>query len=58
VNQQTATSSPEVGDMLATFRHNPKVDGAVTFGMNAIVVGGSGQMLQVGQTVGADYRFD
>ncbi|HTH10397.1 MAG TPA: MOSC domain-containing protein, partial [Acidovorax sp.] len=31
---------------------------AVTFGMNAIVGQGAGQVLRVGQRVAADLRFD
>ncbi len=57
VNPATATTSPEVGDMLATYRANPVVDGAVTFGMNAIVMSGADHVLSVGQPVAASYRF-
>lgn len=38
VNPQTAQSSPEVGNMLQIYRQDARVDGAITFGMNAIVV--------------------
>ncbi len=38
VNPQTAQNSPEVGDMLQTYRQDARVNGAMTFGMNAIVV--------------------
>ena len=34
------------------------VNGAVTFGMNAIVLQGADQTLRVGQAVTADWRFD
>ena len=37
VKPQTAQSSPEVGNMLQTYRQDARVDGAITFGMNAIV---------------------
>ncbi|RZI97329.1 MAG: MOSC domain-containing protein [Variovorax sp.] len=58
IDPATAVSSPEVGDMLRTYRANPKVDGAVTFGMNCIVTAGVEHLLKVGQPVGANYRFD
>jgi hypothetical protein len=44
--------------MLQTYRANPSVDGAVTFGMNAIVLTGVDCGLRLGQAVQADYKFD
>ena len=58
IDQATAVSRPDVTDMLQTYRQNAQMDGAITFGMNAIVLKGMGQALRVGQTVTADYRFD
>ncbi len=58
IDPVTAHSSPEVGDMLQTYRRNDVVGGAVTFGMNAIVLSGVEQVLQVGQTVTAHWKFD
>ena len=58
IDPTTATSSPEVGNMLRTYRQDARVNGAITFGMNAIVREGADQVLRVGQTVGANYRFD
>ncbi|WP_213957363.1 MOSC N-terminal beta barrel domain-containing protein [Variovorax sp. dw_954] len=58
IDPKTAISSPEVGDMLRTYRQNARVDGAVTFGMNAIVLQGIDYMLKVGQPVAANYRFE
>jgi uncharacterized protein YcbX len=58
IDPATATSSPEVGDMLRTYRADPRVDGRITFGMNCIVLQGVEHMLKVGQPVGANYRFD
>jgi uncharacterized protein len=58
IDPATATSSPEVGDMLQTYRQDPRVNGALTFGMNAIVLGGIDHQLKVGQAVGASYRFE
>ncbi len=58
IDPATATSSPEVGDMLQTYRQDARVNGALTFGMNAIVLQGVEHVLKVGQRVSANYRFD
>jgi uncharacterized protein len=58
IDPATAESSPEVSDILQAYRQDPRLNGAVTFGMNAIVLRGDGQVLRVGQTVRADFRFD
>ena len=58
IDPATARSSPEVGNTLRSYRQDARVNGAITFGMNAIVREGAGRMLQVGQVVGANYRFD
>ena len=58
IDPVTAISSPEVNDTLQAYRQDPRLDGAITFGMNAIVLEGDGQMLRVGQAVGADWKFD
>lgn len=58
VDPQTARSSPEVGDALQSYRQDARLDGAVTFGMNAIMIRGTGGMLRVGQSVSADFDFD
>jgi uncharacterized protein YcbX len=58
IDPATATSSPSVGDTLQTYRQDARMNGAITFGMNAIVLAGAGQWLRVGQSVSADYLFD
>jgi uncharacterized protein YcbX len=58
IDPATAESSPEVGDMLRTYRADARVGGAITFGMNAIVLQGVEHMLKRGQAVGANLRFD
>ncbi|MDR6886642.1 MULTISPECIES: MOSC domain-containing protein [Variovorax] len=58
IDPATAISSPEVGDMLRTYRADARVDGRITFGMNCIVLQGVEHMLKVGQAVGANYRFE
>ena len=58
IDPATAQSSPEVGDTLRSYRQDARVNGAITFGMNAIVREGAEQVLRVGQVVGANYRFE
>lgn len=58
IDPVTAQSSPEVSDTLQTYRQDARLNGALTFGMNAIVSGGVDTVLRVGQPVRANYRFD
>jgi uncharacterized protein YcbX len=58
VDPLTATISPEVGDILQSYRQDARVEGAVTFGMNTIVLQGVGATLQVGRLVTAYFDFD
>ncbi|RJP69646.1 MAG: MOSC domain-containing protein [Comamonadaceae bacterium] len=58
IDPATALASPEVSDTLQGYRRDPRLKGAITFGMNAIVLEGDGQMLRVGQSVSADWKFD
>lgn len=58
VDPDTATSSPAVNDTLQGYRQDARLNGAVTFGMNAIVIEGDGQFLRIGQPVTAEWRFD
>lgn len=58
IDPATALSSTEVGDLLQSYRQDARVNGAVTFGMNAIVLNGIDHQLQVGQRVDASYRFE
>ena len=58
IDPATATSTPAVSDAMQAYRADPRLDGAITFGMNAIVLEGDGLVLKVGQAVGADWRFD
>lgn len=58
IDPATGLSSPEVGDMLRTYRADARVGGAITFGANCIVLQGVEYMLKVGQPVGANYRFE
>jgi uncharacterized protein YcbX len=58
IDPATAESGPAVGDTLQAYRQDARLGGAVTFGMNAIVLKGEGLVLRVGQVVDADFRFD
>ncbi len=58
IDPATAQSSPEVGDMLRSYRSDARVGGAITFGMNAIVLQGVEHQLKRGQEVRANYRFE
>lgn len=53
----TAQSSPEVGDAIFQYRQDARMDGAITFGMNAVVAQGAGHTLHVGQAVGGQLCF-
>lgn len=54
----TAISSPEVGDLLRSYRADARVQGAITFGMNAIVLAGVEAVLEVGQPVSGNWQFE
>lgn len=58
IDPVTALSTPVVGDMLQSYRQDARLGGAVTFGMNAIVLSGVDTILRVGQAVSGDYRFE
>ena len=57
IDPATAASHPGVGDALQAYRQDARVNGAVTFGMNAIVTQGVGAILRVGQSVQGHYAF-
>jgi uncharacterized protein len=58
IDPATAQVDPQVSDMLQTYRKNDRLQGAVTFGVNAIVLEGADLTLRVGQPVTAGWRFD
>lgn len=57
IDPATAQSDPVVTDTLQGYRRDERLGGAVTFGMNAIVLQGIDQTLRVGQRVTADWNF-
>ena len=58
VDPAKGESSPEVLATLSRYRAHPALDGAITFGMNCVIVQGAGATLRVGDAVAADWRFD
>jgi len=58
IDPLTAQPGHAVGDALAGYRADARLDGALTFGMNAVIVEGIDQVLRVGMTGTARYRFD
>lgn len=57
VDPDTGEQGHAVTDTLATFRADARMDGGVTFGMNAVIVDGIDRTLRIGQTVRATYAF-
>lgn len=58
VDPATGVQGHEPSDTLATYRADARLDGAITFAMNAVIVKGIECGLRVGQTGTASYRFD
>ena len=60
VDPLTAQVDPVVGDTLRSYRQDPRVNGAPTFGMNVIVLNTPHQdhLLKVGQKVAANWLFE
>lgn len=61
VDQRTGQRDPqwpdEPLDTLATYRANARVGGGLTFGQNAIVIGGEGGVIETGQPVQWELNF-
>ena len=57
IDPATAQVDHAVSDTLQTYRRNDRLDGAVSFGMNLVIVQGMDQTLKTGQGVTADYQF-
>ena len=57
VDPQSAATGPEPGDTLATYRADARLDGAITFGMNAIVLEGAERTLRTGMRGWASIAF-
>jgi uncharacterized protein YcbX len=57
VDPATGTAGHEVGDTLAGFRADARMGGAITFGMNAVIVEGFERTLRIGQPAVARFGF-
>lgn len=57
VDQASGELTADPLDVLRTYRVNPKVNGGITFGMNAIVSNGAGTVLHVGQELEVELAF-
>ena len=57
IDPATADIDPAIGDTLRTYRSNPLLKGAMSFGMNLVIAQGVDQTLRVGQDVSASYQF-
>jgi uncharacterized protein YcbX len=57
IDPDSAQTHPAVNDALQAYRQDPRVNGALTFGMNCMPTAGVGYVLRVGQRVSADWAF-
>jgi len=58
IDPLTAATGTAVGDTLAGYRADPRMNGGLTFGVNAVVVSGFDQTLRCGQPVRGSWKFD
>lgn len=58
VDPASAESASEPGATLATFRSDPRMDGGITFGVNAVVIEGFERVLRPGLKGRASWKFD
>jgi uncharacterized protein len=58
VDPLTAETGHAVGDTLMQYRVDARMEGQITFGMNAVIVEGIERVLKVGMTGRASFRFD
>ena len=58
VDPLTAEPGTEPGDTMSTYRASTLLDGAITFGINAVIVEGIDCGLRVGQSGSASIKFD
>ena len=58
VDPLSAETSHAVGDTLAGYRADARVKGAITFGMNAVIVSGIECTLRPGQAATVNWNFD
>jgi uncharacterized protein len=58
VDPATAETGHTVRDVLMQYRVDARLDGQITFGMNAVIVEGIERVLKVGMVGSASFRFD
>ncbi len=58
VDPVTAEPGHAVGDTLAGYRADARLDGKITFGMNAVIVEGIERVLGAGMSGSATFKFD
>ena len=58
IDPLTAEPGTEPGDTMSTYRASTLLDGAITFGINAVIVEGIDCGLRVGQSGSASIKFD
>jgi uncharacterized protein len=57
IDPRTGVPGDGITAALRAYRADSRLDGALTFGMNAILLSGEGTSLTLGDTVGAHYAF-
>lgn len=57
VDQGSGEIGPDPLDILRSYRANPRIDGGIAFGMNAVLLEGENQVLRVGQEVAVSLAF-
>jgi uncharacterized protein YcbX len=57
IDQATGVVGPDPMDILQSYRAKPEVDGALCFGMNAILIAGEDQRVHVGQEIEVPLAF-
>ncbi|TCS37016.1 hypothetical protein EDC30_105239 [Paucimonas lemoignei] len=57
VDQVTGEVGPSPLDILQGYRADPKIDGGLAFGMNAILLKGENEVLRIGQDIAVELAF-
>jgi len=57
IDQATGEFGPDPMDIMQSYRAKPEVDGALCFGMNAILIAGENQRVRVGQEIEVPLAF-
>lgn len=57
VDQASGEAGPDPLDILQAYRAKPELDGAICFGMNAIVLAGTGTVLRIGEEINVNLAF-